>query len=68
MHETTKMLDELSHDLEVMTILEPSFEDNPKIGQDLMELFIDIISFWARAVNFLRRNQNGSPPLPPTEV
>lgn len=60
MADTTDMLEDLGHTLEIIRILEMSFEENPSMGQELMEIFVEIICFWTRAIKFLRRNQYGT--------
>jgi hypothetical protein len=62
--ETIDMLNALGHDLEILEIFEKSFEDNPQMGQELIEIFVEIISFWTRAIKFLRRNRFGTK-IPP---
>jgi hypothetical protein len=57
--ETIEMLDTLGHDLEILQILESSFDGNPQIGQELIEIFVEIITFWTKAIRFLRRNTYG---------
>ncbi|KAJ5729079.1 Tetratricopeptide-like helical [Penicillium malachiteum] len=54
--ETIEMLDMLSHDLEILEIHEGAFKDNPRMGQDLVGIFVEIIQFWTSAIHFLRRN------------
>ncbi|KAF2759934.1 hypothetical protein EJ05DRAFT_315492 [Pseudovirgaria hyperparasitica] len=55
--ETIDMLNNLGHDLEVLQILERSFADNPTMRDDLIAIFVDIITFWVKIIHFLRRNQ-----------
>ena len=58
--ETIDMLNALGHDLQILEIYEKSFADNPQMGQELIEIFVEVINFWTRAIKFLRRNQYGT--------
>lgn len=54
------LLNELGHDLEVFQIHSPTFASNPSIGNELMEVFVEIIQLWAQTVHFLNRNKHGT--------
>ncbi|PGH12275.1 hypothetical protein AJ80_06789 [Polytolypa hystricis UAMH7299] len=62
--ETIAMLDGLGRDLEILEIHERSFEDNPNMAQDPVEIFVEIIEFWTRAIHFFRRNTFGNTIIP----
>ena len=53
------MLKDLSHDLEMLQIYETTFADNTQMGNELMDIFVDIITFWTQAIRFLQRNKHG---------
>ena len=57
--DVVNMLTELGHDLEVLQLYEKTLKDNEKLGADLVDIFVEIITFWCQAVNFLRRNKRG---------
>lgn len=53
------MLRDLGHNLEIFQIYESTFASNAAIGDELMDIFVNIINFWAQAIQFLRRNKRG---------
>lgn len=53
--ETIDMLNSLGHDLEILQILETSFENDARMGDELISIFVEIMSFWTRAAQFLNR-------------
>ncbi|KAJ4253831.1 hypothetical protein NW762_010226 [Fusarium torreyae] len=57
--ETISMVEDLGHDLEVFSIHGKTFEHNPRIADDLMEIFVEIIMSWAEIIHFLNRNKFG---------
>lgn len=58
------MLSDLGHDLEVFQIYESTFVRNEDMGSDLMDMFLEIITFWVQVTKFLRRNKHGICHLP----
>lgn len=61
------MLEELGHNLEMFQIHGETFERNPRIGDELVDIFVDIINFWTQMIPFLNRNKHSefttSPPV-----
>jgi hypothetical protein len=57
--ETLGMLKDLGHDLEIFQIYETTFAENGQMGNELMDIFVEIITFWTQAIHFLRRNKYG---------
>ena len=57
--ETLNMLKDLGHDLEMFQIYETTFAKHASMGDELMDIFADIIIFWTQAIHFLRRNKYG---------
>lgn len=55
--DTVQMLAGLGHDLEILRILDISFEENHVMSEELVDTFVDIINFWTRAIHFLRRRR-----------
>lgn len=53
------MLQELGHDLEIFQLYGEVFQKNPRVGDELMDIFVDIIMFWASSIHFLNRNRRG---------
>ena len=57
------MLGEIGRDLEVFQLYERAFGDDSMQttrGDDLLDIFVEIITFWCRAVSYLRRNKHGT--------
>jgi len=53
------MLQELGHNLEIFQLYGEIFRGNPRIGEELMDVFAEIIVFWATSVHFLNHNRPG---------
>ena len=51
------MLKDLGHNLEIFQIYEGTFASNASVGDELMDIFVDIINFWALTIQYLRRNR-----------
>ena len=61
-----EMLSDLGHDLKVFHIYESTLAANEEMGNDLMDIFVEMIHFWVQVIPFLRRNKHGkSSILPP---
>lgn len=58
------MLQELGHDLEIFQLYGEVFRKNPRVGDELMDIFVDIIMFWASSIHFLNRNRRGESERP----
>ena len=58
LEETIELPDNIGHDLEIIQIFETAFRDDPALRTDLVEIFIDLITFWSKLIVFLRR-KNG---------
>ncbi len=52
------MLQELGHDLEIFQVQGVTFARNPRIGDELIDIFVDIIVFWTQTIHFLNRNKH----------
>jgi hypothetical protein len=57
---TIEMLQELGHDLEILQLYGEVFRKNPRVGDELMDIFVDIIMFWASSIHFLNRNRRAT--------
>lgn len=55
------MLQELGHNLEIFQLYGEIFRENSRIGEEeeLMDVFAEIIVFWATSVHFLNHNRRG---------
>jgi hypothetical protein len=53
------MLQDLGHDLEIFQLHSETFSRNPRISDELVDIFTDIILLWAETVHFLNRNKHG---------
>lgn len=53
------MLKDLGHNLDIFQLYESTFASNAAIGDELMDIFVNIIKFWVQAIQFLRRNKRG---------
>lgn len=59
MPETIGMINRLGHDLEILQIYGASSPNNTEMSDDLINIFVDIITFWTQLLHFLRRNYTG---------
>ncbi|KXG48434.1 Tetratricopeptide-like helical [Penicillium griseofulvum] len=58
--QTIEMLQELGHDLEIFQLYGEIWRSNPRVGDELMNVFVEIIMFWAHSIHFLNRNRRAS--------
>jgi hypothetical protein len=56
---TLEMINDFDHDLKIVVIHDKTVEENDEVGEELMDIFVDTIQFWASIVRFLRRNRQG---------
>ncbi|KAJ5701177.1 Tetratricopeptide-like helical [Penicillium malachiteum] len=57
---TIDMLQELGHDLEIFQLYGEILQSNPRVGDELMDVFVEIIMFWAHSIHFLNRNRRAA--------
>lgn len=57
---TIEMIQELGHDLKIFELQKDTFARNPQIGDELVDIFVEIITFWAMQVRFLNRHKLGA--------
>lgn len=55
---TVEMLEDLGNDLKIFELQQDIFARHPEIGEELVDIFVEIIEFWGKQVRFLRNHKH----------